>query len=956
MKQLQALWNRLTAPRAIDNSVARQEYLTKAILVMMGLTLLVFTLPILIGWIAGPFELESVIIVLLLDLPVWGGWWLAERGRWRLASYVPPAILFVQAVYVTYVTAAFSVTGLLFAIIAVLLTGILHGNRAQWTMVLLCLVSYLGAAWVRGNYDLEDAISMAISVSGSLVGITLLHWLSSHLLQRALAQARAYATELQASTEKMRAMFESATDGIVFADLDGSVIECNQASLALHGFSSRDEVIGRNALEFVAAEDLERARENLYHALAAGGSSVIEYKLLRKDGSSFDGELSAVVLRNEQGEPTGIVALTRDVTERKQAEQELRASEQRYRSIIESIPMGMHMYQLDAQGRLIFIGANPAAEEILGVDNSQFIGKTIEEAFPPLGETEVPERYALAASHGKTWRSQQITYEDRQIAGSFEVYAFQTAPGMMTAAFWDVTERVRREAERIRLTTAIEQSAESIVITDTEGTILYVNPAFERTTGYSRAEAVGRNPRILNSGTQPADFYRELWTTITDGRVWHGRFVNRKKDGSLYTEDATISPVRDESGTLINYVAVKRDVTAELDLQERYHQAQKMEAIGRLASGIAHDFNNLLTAIMGYNRLLLDDLSSDNPSDWPPGSTIRADLQEIQRASNRASSLTQQLLAFSRKQVLQLQMLNLNNVLDDMQEMLQRLIGEDIALVTLTDPRLAYIKADRGQIEQVIMNLAVNAHDAMPTGGQLVFKTANQTLDRTYTQTHPEIEPGAYVTLTVSDNGVGMSQEIKSHLFEPFFTTKEQGKGTGLGLATVYGIVEQVGGHIDVQSEIGEGTTFTIYLPQTEQVDLDIVHREPAQDLLVGSETILLVEDEEIVRDLASRILTQQGYRLLTASHAEEALRMSAEHAETIHLLVTDVVMPGAGGKDLADRIQTLRPETRILYISGYTDDAIGRKGVLEPGTSLLQKPFTPIELARKVRQVLDTS
>jgi PAS domain S-box-containing protein len=506
----------------------------------------------------------------------------------------------------------------------------------------------------------------------------------------------------------------------------------------------------------------------------------------------------------------------------------------------------------------------------------------------------------------------------------------------------------RRQAEEasVCLTTAIEQAAEMVVITDTEGAIQYVNPAFEQVTGYSRQEVIGQNPRILNSGRQNAAFYRALWATIASGEVWRGRFVNRKKDSSLYTAEATISPVRDETNVVTSYVAVKRDVTDEIELEERYRQAQKMEAIGRLAGGVAHDFNNLLTVIQGYTDLALAQLERDHP--------VSTDLSEIARAAAQASALTAQLLTFSRHQALEPSLIDLNELVKNATKMLRRLIGEDIELHLVAHPTLGRVLADAAQIEQVIMNLAVNARDAMPRGGTLTFETHNISLDKAYAEVHPGVNPGAYVQLAVSDTGTGMTKEVQAHLFEPFFTTKAEGKGTGLGLATVWGIVEQSEGHIEVYSELGIGTTVKVYLPRVDAAIKDTELEMDRKALPRGNETVLLVEDEEPVRELAGIALQKQGYTVLSAGHPNQALLLGKQYAEAIHLLVTDVVMPSLGGRELAERLRQSCPEMLVLYISGYSNDAIAQHGVLAPGITLLPKPFTPAALAHKVREVLD--
>jgi PAS domain S-box-containing protein len=510
--------------------------------------------------------------------------------------------------------------------------------------------------------------------------------------------------------------------------------------------------------------------------------------------------------------------------------------------------------------------------------------------------------------------------------------------------------RARLDKERRLLTAAIEQAAESVIITDSEGTIVYVNPGFEQTTGYSRAEAVGQSPRLLKSGEQSASFYQTLWAELKAGRKWRGRLVNQRKDGTLCTVDSSIAPVRDENGRVVNYVDVQRDVTHELELENRYLRAQKMEAVGRLAGGIAHDFNNLLTAIKGYTGLLLSGLE-----DSEDAASMRTDLEEIDRATEHAATLIRRLMAFSRKQVLQPQVLDLNMVVTNAERMLCRLIGEDIKLATDLAQDLGKVEADPGQIEQIIMNLAINARDAMPHGGKLSLETANVSLTENRGEPSIEVEPGEYVLLTVRDTGTGMDEQVRAHLFEPFFTTKEVGKGTGLGLSTVHGIVTQNNGGIEVHSTLGQGTMFKIYLPRVMQAAKSDAQQPTSDALLPGQETILVVEDEEFVRDLTTRILVQQGYTVLTASHPDEALRHSAQHEGPIHLLVTDVVMPGMGGRELSTRLTASRPEMQVLYVSGYTDDAIMYHGILDEGLAFLQKPFTLATLSSKVREVLDT-
>jgi signal transduction histidine kinase/CheY-like chemotaxis protein len=405
------------------------------------------------------------------------------------------------------------------------------------------------------------------------------------------------------------------------------------------------------------------------------------------------------------------------------------------------------------------------------------------------------------------------------------------------------------------------------------------------------------------------------------------------------------APLYGDHGEFAGAVRIYVDLTARRRLEEQLHQAQKMEAVGQLAGGVAHDFNNLLTVINGYSELLLAEL--------PRNSAARELLAEIAAAGERAGALTRQLLAFSRRQVLEPKVLSLNAVVGDAERMLRRLIGEDIRLATRLDPALAAVRADPGQVQQALINLCVNARDAMPTGGRLTIETQNVRLDEAYAASRPGVRPGPYALLTVSDTGTGMDEATKARIFEPFFTTKGPGQGTGLGLAVVFGVVKQSGGHIEVFSEPGRGTTFQIYLPQVPG-ETPAARRPTAAPVPRGTETLLLVEDEEAVRALARHVLKSCGYTVLDAADGREAVRLAEGHAGPLHLLVSDVVMPHLGGRQLAERVAALRPDVKVLFLSGYTDDAVVRHGVLEAEFAFLQKPFTPAALAAKVREVLD--
>ena len=508
-------------------------------------------------------------------------------------------------------------------------------------------------------------------------------------------------------------------------------------------------------------------------------------------------------------------------------------------------------------------------------------------------------------------------------------------------------DALRESEERLRRLS--DASSEAIVITDND-TIVDANEGAVKLLGYEASELIGRGVlELIDPEALPLATER-----IRTNSEEPYESAALRKDGTVVPIAVRGKPFPYHGRTV--RVTLMRDLSEERNVQEalrvseqQLREAQKMEAIGRLAAGVAHDFNNLLTVICGNSELLLDELSDNNPG--------RRLTHEIMSAGTSAASLTRQLLAFSRKQVLQPRVLDLDTIVADVSKMLRRLLGEQIDLLISTAPALGCVMADPGQLEQVIINLVLNARDAMANGGKLTIEIRNVTLDENYVRQHRGSQAGEYVMLSVSDTGVGMDRHTRSHAFEPFFTTKEQGKGTGLGLSTVYGIVKQSGGYIEVSSELGEGTTFKIYLPQvTTATAVARLAGDGNVERTVGSETILLIEDEQGVRSVVRQILERRGHTVLEAVGGDQGQLISDSLSGPIHLLLTDVVMPNVSGREIADRIVASRPETRVLYMSGYTDDAIGHHGVLDPGVAFIGKPFTANDLARAVREVLDGS
>ena len=629
-------------------------------------------------------------------------------------------------------------------------------------------------------------------------------------------------------------------------------------------------------------------------------------------------------------------------------EQSVSAKEERERArallqtVLDSLPSGVII--IDSQSRQIR-EVNPAAAKMIGLRPEELVGKTCHQFLCMEANSLCP----ILDLHQNTYNSEHFL----ATKSSGQIPILKTVVPIMLEgkehlleSFFDISERKQAEAERERLAMAIEQVQESVIITDTEGIIQFTNPAFEKYSGYSADEATGLNVRVLKSGQHDNAFYQRMWDTLLSGTTWAGRLTNKRKDGTIFTEDATISPVLDSSGVTVNYVAVKRDITEEIKREDQYRQVQKMDSIGRLAGGIAHDFNNMLGVILGYTDMALEDV--------PPTSSLHNDLNEIKAATERSADLTHQLLAFARKQEIMPQVLDLNHTLSGMLNMLRRLIGEDVQLKWSPETELWPVKIDPSQLDQILVNLCVNAKDAIDGVGKLIIETKNVTFDEAYRSRHTEVSIGQFVQLVVSDDGCGIAKETLKNIFEPFFTTKAPGQGTGLGLATVYGIVKQNNGFINVYSELNQGTTFRIYFPRSEDSTSTIIDQDKTILSLQGQETILLVEDEPSLLQLTRRMLEQQGYNILSAATPLQAIARAKESSTPIHLLLTDVVMPEMNGRDLEKSIRPHCPKVKVLFMSGYTSNVIAHHGILDEDVHFIAKPFVSTELTAMVRSVLD--
>ena len=634
--------------------------------------------------------------------------------------------------------------------------------------------------------------------------------------------------------------------------------------------------------------------------------------------------------------------------QRQRIEQELRASEERYKVIFENAPGAVLLVAGDGDDMGRILAANERAARMHGYLPGELVGKRIEELSKIDSEAAKMENFRRIAA-GESVTVEVEHYRKDGTVFPVEIVASQLVLGGRVCVLsfeTDITERKRVEEAHARLAIVVEQASETIVITDTRGTILYANPAFEKSTGYTRAEAIGRNPRLLKSGKQNDKFYQQMWEVLERGEAWHGHFINRRKDGTLYEEDATISPVRDMTGNTISYVAVKRDVTREVQLETQLLQSQKMESVGQLAGGVAHDFNNMLAATMMHLSLL-----QGNPDLSPE---TQETIQELIEGAKRAANLTRQLLMFSRRSVMEVKLLDLNELVTNLLKMLGRLIGEHIVVRFDRREGLPPIAADPGMIEQVVMNLAVNARDAMPKGGGLAIAIEAVRVGPDRVLGKPGVEPGQFLCLSVADNGCGMDEALRQRIFEPFFTTKEPGKGTGLGLATVHGIVAQHKGWVEVESEVGQGTTFKVFLPASlDQIPETMPDLKSAA--MRGHETILVVEDEEEVRGLVAETLRTLGYTVFDAENGQAAVNLWQQRNGGFDLLFSDMVMPeGLTGLDLAEKLKKEKPPLNVIISSGYSADIAGQSKLSASGITYLQKPYQLELLSKVVRNCLD--
>ncbi len=744
---------------------------------------------------------------------------------------------------------------------------------------------------------------------------------------------------LAESEERYRALFHDNHTVMAIIDPEtGRIVDVNAKACEYYGYS-REEMQGMAVtdINLLPADNLDR----LIHKAQAGSSRPFQNRHRLASGEVRDVEVYSGPIRLHGRDL--LYSIIHDITRRKRLDRALRRSRDQWEKTFDAIDDIVTLQDPN----MCIVRANLAASRSFGVSPPELIGKHCYELFrgnpepcdgcPVFNALGDRQKHTALITHEQNGRVYTVSCSPLLDEEGRLEYLVHTAT--------DITETIQLKEDRMRLAAAIEQASESVVITDVDGTIQYVNPAFEHHTGFSRNEAVGRNPRILKSGHHNAAFYTKMWDTISRGHVWRGHIINRRKDGTIFEEDASISPVRDSSGRITNYVAVKRDVTREVTLERQLQRAVKMEAIGTLAGGIAHDFNNILSAILGYSQLARQQLPPDHP--------VRDDLEQILVAGRRATDLVKQILTFSRQDKEQMKPVKIQFIIKEVVKLLRASLPSTITIKQKVDTTCRPVLADPAKIHQVLMNLCTNAKYAMDgCNGTLTISLRQIKVGSKRHPACPQLEPGLYVELMVRDTGCGMDNSILEKIFDPFFTTRERGQGTGLGLAVVHGIIKKCDGEITVASEVNRGTVFHIYLPVIHEARREI--RERKHEIPGGTERILVVDDDREIADLERRMLEELGYRPTMFTDSTKALAAWKEAPDAYDLVLTDMTMPGISGAELARQILELRPKTPIVLCTGFSE-AMDRQRAAELGIrGYIMKPVLLRELAARLREALD--
>ena len=810
-------------------------------------------------------------------------------------------------------------------------------------------VSERGSMVFEGLHQTRDGRPFPVEISVRFIHVGENQFRQSII--RDISERKILDEKLRRTLDTHTAVIESSASAIVTATPDFRLASWNKAAERIFGWTA-EEVVGGPPL-FVPPDRLESAKDVHQRAMRGEVISGMRGLGLCKDGRIIPLSISAAGLHDPDGQPAGVVLNFLDTTEQTVAEEALRRNEALYRATFDQAAVGMNYVSLDGR----FLRVNPRYCQLLGYSQEELLRLRFQEITYPddlKGENERVEALLSGKSGTTSYNKRYIRKDGSLVWLHVTVSLLRTDSGEplhFVGVVEDVTERLhaeealRQSEERFRI--VVESAPEGILV-ERGARILYANSAALSLFGASSSELIGRNVPDL-AKLEDREEIRARSALVGSGALAPAaERVFLRMDGTPFPVEVSATPIEydRQPASLVFLRDIRERKQAEAEkhrLEEQLLQVQKMESLGRLAGGVAHDFNNHLTVITGYCDMLLANMEAG---------LVREEIEEIRAAGQRAGTLTQQLLAFGRKQMAERKPLDLNQVVAESGNMLGRLIGEQIRIVTSLDPDLGLVVADHGQMVQILMNLVINARDAMPSGGRIVLETRNVDVDEN-SRPSKDAAPGGYVLLSVADTGVGMSEEVLKHVFEPFFTTKGMGLGTGLGLSTVYGTVKQSGGWVRAESKLGEGSRFLIYLPRVAAAAVVQQSSAPPMEIAGGEETVLVAEDQPEVRRLALLILKNNGYRLLEASGGPEALELSRRHAGPIDLLLTDVIMPEMTGRELADRLRESRPSIKVLYVSGYTADVIGREGVLEKGVDYLPKPFTPADLAAKVREVL---
>jgi len=809
----------------------------------------------------------------------------------------------------------------------------------------------------------------------------------SHQLQDTIMKLKTAEFQGGKSEKRFLELYESLRDGSATVDMSGWIIESNTAFQNMLGYG-HDELRSLTYNDFTPPK-WHAVEEKIINdqVLTRGFSDLYEKEYIHKDGTVFPVELYTYLRKDRAGNPAGLWTIVRDITGRKNSEkhiqeanQRLRAKEQEVRAVNQQLKASEQqlraanqqliasekevrevndylekIFSTTADGILVsgpdykIVKVNKAMLEMLGYEESEMLGQSPRKFGPQdkkrLERHDIVFNDFLKKGSLHNWETVCVKKDGTHVPIETNLTLMKDNDGNMSgvvANIRNITERKKAEAERARLSAAVEQTAEAVIILGPDGRIQYVNQSMEKMTGFCLEEVRGINPFKRRQGVYDEEVYQNIWEHVLSGRVWTGGAVQVKKDGSQYDVESVISPLRDASGAISGFVITSRDVTHELKLQTQLQQAQKMEAIGTLAGGIAHDFNNLLTGIQGNSSLILLDITPDHPH--------YKRLKNIEQLVKSGGELTRQLLGFARGGKYEIKTTDINRFIQQGLDMFGR-TKKEIAIHTRYQEGLWTVDIDRGQIEQVLMNLYINAWQAMPDGGDLYVATENKTIDASYVKPY-KINHGKYIKISLTDSGIGMDDETQQKIFEPFFTTKEKGLGTGLGLASVYGIIKNHGGFIDVHSEVNKGSTFTLYLPASQK---DLITEHKQEDKMVtGSGTILIVDDEEMIRDICTTVLKGLGYRVVSAGTGREALDVYEQQKDIIDLVILDMILPGISGGDIYRMLKNINPAVKVLLSSGYSINGQA-SALLDRGCNgFIQKPFGLETLSKKVKEILD--